>query len=247
MILTIILIILLIIFFLVIFKISNSIKRAVFFTTSLISLAIIILGIFVFVDAAEFKENFPTSENLLMLEEDNSLAAGFYMQFSAGSQPSLITEDKLLIQNQYFKENNLEAIKGESYKLFIINKQALDTVDKIPFGEKTFTRQQTFDIINSENAIDDFLDIYFTDIPFDQKSLVKEQFLTGIKIKDDTEFKAMLFALLVSSAMEEKGPLLIFEEYKENNIQIYPETTLFKFIKKVPQSLLEKVVKLAGE
>jgi hypothetical protein len=60
-------------------------------------------------------------------------------------------------------------------------------------------------------------------------------------IMDPVEFKAMVFAVLFSEAIEKKGTLFIFSEYKKKNIIVYPETAVFKFIKLIPTSFVNNM------
>ena len=61
-----------------------------------------------------------------------------------------------------------------------------------------------------------------------------------MSISDDSQMKGILFMLL----LEEKtkgNEKMIFEELRNNNLTIYPETIIFKIIKTIPDSFLEKI------
>jgi len=65
-----------------------------------------------------------------------------------------------------------------------------------------------------------------------------------INIKNNAEFKSFLFILLFQRLIERQGPIIIFTQYKEGNVIIYPETMMFKFVKRIPNILLDRAIKI---
>ncbi len=56
---------------------------------------------------------------------------------------------------------------------------------------------------------------------------------------------AIYSALLFSKAAED--PLFLFTEYRKGNIEVYPETALFKFMKYVPSLVIERAKFIVSE
>ena len=101
------------------------------------------------------------------------------------------------------------------------------------------TAARIFSFLESDTPVNDYLK--FKNAPIGSR----DDLLNSLNIRDDTEFKAVLFTVLFGALMEDQGSFVIFTQYKKENIIIYPETTLFRLIKIIPLSLLDKVVKIS--
>ena len=241
---SIIILIIFIIAVVLIIKFVKGVIKIIYLIASLIIIILLITALFLFIDIKDFREKFPTNPSLFLLEKDSNIIAGFYGIFSEESEPNLVSEQELISYQTNFKDNNLGLILGqENYKLFIINSNAFE-FDVMDINENiSLEKQEVFSLLNSQNAIEDFLDITMGNGAKEQK----EEFMENSEIKDNAEFKGILFAILFRDAQDIQGPLFIFNEYKKDNIMIYPETLLFKFIKKMPSFLQDKIIKIKGE
>jgi hypothetical protein len=238
---TIIWLVLIIIIGLVIWKVTKSIMKAVFLAISAGVLILIIFGGLVIADAKDFKENFPTQPSLYLYEVDNKFISGFAGVIGEEFTPSFISKENL----DSYDADDLESVLASNYKLFIVKEQALDTVETVGKDEDiVLTKQEVDDLLASDSPIDDYIVLQLGDISESQKALARKQVNEGMKIESDAEFRGFLFATLFSTAVEQEGPLFVFDQYKEGNIIVYKETALFKFMKKMPVSLVSKFVKV---
>ncbi len=62
---------------------------------------------------------------------------------------------------------------------------------------------------------------------------------------DDEASKQMFFALISEKVFA--SPTFFFEQYKKGNIEVYPETPMFRFIRLVPTSFVKSVGEKAFE
>ena len=240
--------VLVIIIALVIFKITKSIFKAIFLAISAGVLIIIIIGAMVISDSMDFKDNFPTQPSLYLFEGKDNVISGFSGVLGDDFKPSFVSEEKLASYSTNYKQDNLKAMLGNNYKVFIIKKQALASVDRVEGDDTELTRADLDKLLASETPIDDYIEMQIGIVPASQKAQAREQLLNQIGIESDVEFKGAIFGTLFTTAGEERGPLFIFEEYKEGNIIVYPETALFKFMKRMPISFVKNVIqKKEGE
>lgn len=233
---TIIGIILLIVLAVLIIKFIKSTIKAIALIISILVILSILGTFFVYSDINDFRQNFPTIPSLYLLQKDDQIVSGFYGIFSEETPPSLVSKEQLASYQQSFQENDLEEIKSDYYKVFIINANAFESITEIKADDTTLSKETLFSLLDSSDPIDDYMT---------QKNIPKQQrgiLLDSLGIENDIEFKALLFAALFAKSMEEKGPLFIFTQLKQGNIIVYPKSTIFRLVKEAPSSLLDKLM-----
>ena len=125
----------------------------------------------------------------------------------------LMTDKQLDDYSSYLKNNNYEKILGDSYKLMI------------------------FDVNIIKNLDDEIVIGGQTITPNEAIKILKSK-------NNNAEEKAALFSTILSDEIiSSRNPLFFFSEFKNGNIVIYPETTLFKTMKFIPLSLMEDIGK----
>ncbi|MBD3249790.1 hypothetical protein GF336_07120 [Candidatus Woesearchaeota archaeon] len=237
---TIIILAVIIIIGLIIFKVTKAVAKTIFYTTTIIGIAGLVFAFLIYQDASDFRENFPTKPSMLLLESEEQILAGIEGRFSEASEPTLIGYDQLQDIKTGYKEDNMDTVRGDNYKVFIFSLNSFEA-GSIDIGEDTLSKEQAETLLLSDSPIDDYADIVLKD----QDDGYKEQFKQQLKknIKDGAEFKAILFSSLFSEQTEKTGSLFILDEYSKGNIEIYPETIIFKLMKRVPSSILSRLVK----
>jgi len=236
---TIIMLVLVILGALMVFKVTKSILKAVFLAVSVILLIVIIGGYFVVSDANDFREKFPSQPSIYLLKDDEKIIAGFSGILEENFTPSPALEEQINSYQYDYEQKNLNKILGENYKLFIMNKSAFDFVNEVSAGEKPLAKQEIFDLLDSSMPINDYLSKQ--GIPDSQKSKARQDLLAQMNIKDDTEFKGILFGLLYATAMSKEGPLFMFDQVRNENMIVYPETAMFKLLKQIPSSFIQNI------
>ena len=231
-----------IIIIVVILKVFKSIFKALFTISTLLGIVIFIFMMILYQDVSDFQTNFPISEKLFLLEENNTLLAGFSGTFTEETQPDLVTENELDSYQSSFEENDLEAILGNYYKLFIVKLDVFKDTKSIEFGDDALSVNFVFDLLYSNSPIDKYANYYIQSqgIPASALENVKKQLRNTFS--SDEEFKGALFATLFGEETQANS-LFLFEEYKKDNIIIYEETILFRTIKKLPFFLMKRFVK----
>ena len=125
----------------------------------------------------------------------------------------LMTDKQLDDYSSYLKNNNYEKILGDSYKLMIFD-------------------------VNIIKNLDD-------EIVIEGQTITPNEAIKILKSKNNNaEENAALFSTILSDEiLSSRNPLFFFSEFKNGNIVIYPETTLFKTMKFIPLSLMEDIGK----
>jgi len=234
-------IIIVLIIIIAIFKIFKSVFKAIFLISTLFGIVIMIFLIILYQDVADFKTNFPTAEKLFLLEENNTLLAGFSGVLGEQEQPNFITSSELNSYKISYEADDLENILGNNYKLFIVNSDVFEDIVSVEFNEQDLSKNFVFNLLRSDSPIDEYANYYAQSqgIPAAAIGDLKKQIRT--QISSEAELKGALFASLFGTKTQE-DPLFLFKEYKKDNIIIYPETMLFRTIRKIPLLLMKRFI-----
>ncbi|MBW2977239.1 hypothetical protein KY331_00175 [Candidatus Woesearchaeota archaeon] len=240
---SIITIIVVLIIILAIFKIFKSVFKTIFLISTLFGIVMLVFMIILYQDVADFKTNFPTSEKLFLLEREGGLIAGFSGVLGEEEQPNFVPSAELNSYQISFEADDLEPIKGNYYKLFIVVSETFDEITSIEFGEEQLSKNFVFDLLDSQTSIDDYASYYAQSQGISTAAIGEVKSQMRSQFSSDAEFKGALFATLFSAKTQEDR-LFLFKEYKKDNILIYPETMLFRTIKKIPLIFMQRFVKV---
>lgn len=216
-------------------------------TVLILFLVLLFLSIFttfsITKEVNDLKTNLPSSNNLILLENNNAYLTGVYFNIKS-SQFTPLTEDELnSIQNK-----NLEEIQPtqEIYKIIKINYNYLESnlpenleVQNISLSKTEFNIQMT-----SENPLNYYV--------YQNNSI---QVITSIEptqnylqisnlFNSTLEYKTNLFLISLQSIENNQNILNFFiSGLKTDQIIIYKETLTFKILESIPNSILEKITK----
>ncbi|MBW2980879.1 hypothetical protein KY360_05680 [Candidatus Woesearchaeota archaeon] len=216
----------------IIFSLVKSVMKIIFLVLSITTILSVIFGAFVILDLKDFRENFPTGEKKLILEDEGNIIAGLLMK--GEEEPIFLSQEQISAYSGYLKEKDFDAILGGSYKLMVLNMDIFENPpkDTIEIDDEDLTSDFLISVLNSEEP----------------KSLMEEEIGKGIEL-DETELKGAIFGLMFNEVMQ--SPIYFFKQYKNGNILIYPETAIFKAIKYIPlgfvKSAMQKVMSKVEE
>lgn len=241
---TIIILVLYVVGAIIAFKLLKSIAKAMFLV-SLVGLILIgLLSFFLYQDAMDLKENWPDSQKLLLLDMDGEIIAGVQATFTAEAEPKMLDESELGTVQTSYAADDLESVKADNYKIIIMKFEPMIAeieAGSLELRDTQLSKTEAERVLRADNALEEF-----TNIIIDKEGLEKRDEIInsiGEELGSSAKVKALMFGLLFQQLSEEKGAetgLYIFEEYKGGNIIIYPETAIFKFMKYVPQFVLDK-------
>ena len=222
-----------------IFKVGKGVIQGLLLVSAVLSIVAAVAGGFVVKDALELKDNFQTSDNMLLLSDNDwaKLTAGMVVKGQAAGQAGqaaegnvkALTVSELEMLNPKFAKKDYDALRGKNYKLIIIKESSVtgSLPDSIEAGVAAADEGTEGAAVGAGGKM----------------KISSEDVLKQLKESGGEERAAMLAALL--SLRVNQDPVFIISEYKKDNVIVYPETAVFKAIKLIPLSLFKGVAEKA--
>lgn len=234
------------------FWIIKKFLKALFIGTIALVIMLVIFGFFVYSDSENFKANIITSDSLFLLknaEIETGFRAKFAQQYSQKKKPYIFNQTELEMFNEFYNDDELGSILGIDYKVFFIKESMFYGIDKVEVDmgayKANISSLSLIDMIRSPNTLYEFSQA-MSEATGEDKNIIMVSLLQ--QIKDDYEMKGHLFTILFNEKIKRDGALFLIKEIKKQNIDVYPETAVFKAIKLLPITLLDKSFdKLAAE
>lgn len=232
--LTLILVVILIVAVIALFySFVRSFFKTLKFVLVLAFIGLVIFSVMIFLDVNDFESKFQISPNLYLMTE-GKVIAGYRQIMAEAIQP--LGEEALTQYSADLATQNYSKILGDNFKLFIINRTAFN-LSGLKLGEKNLTQEQLSGLLGSSHARKDYVAMIYPDMAEDHKQLMADNIS-----RSDAEFRAIIFAGMLSQAMKD-DPAFIFKRSGEGNAIIYPESIAFRFMKVVPLPLMQKLYK----
>jgi len=226
---------------LAIYKFTKSVFRAIFLALSAVMVLFFTVGILIFMDALEFQEKYPTQPSLYILEDTGKFVAGFSGVLGENFDPEYVSSEELSDYQTNYLQGDIESILKGNYKIFVIDAKALSFVETVNgSGIVELTLQDLQEILSSDNPVEVYIEKQLGDTT--QLTLVKQNLLSDMGLQGEGEFKGAVFGLLFAEAFSQRGPLLLFEKYQEDQVAILPESFLIKLLKRMPLSILKSMI-----
>lgn len=223
-------IVFLIIVAILIYLILRFIKKVLSIVLSFIVLFILISSMFfflVYTDYRDFKMGVSEKKSIILISDGPNYIGGGYVNITSTNILDTATyiEDIGLINKQKDKE-----ILGDNYKLFVID---------LNFYEQTLPETVTYNDYNlKKNGI---LNTLRSQNPNQEFAALVNKPVESIN-KKPNELKLELALGSLDYLMKNKGKIIVIEGYKSKQIRVYPETMLFKLIKIVPSTYINKYI-----
>ncbi|MFH1053523.1 MAG: hypothetical protein V1740_03855 [Candidatus Woesearchaeota archaeon] len=191
-------------------------SKIIHIISTLIFVVFTVLIIFIFMDVKDFQDNFQDSETRFMLVHGNEVKSAI---ISYSGNASFANESELVSYSDLLAEDDLLMVKGDAFKMFLINTEIMDEIDGYNFESDIFnlTKDQAYQVLTDDNYAG---------------SLMNDS-----NIKDISSLRAYVFSDIISNHIV--GPdnqNLFVEQLKSRNMIIFPETIMFKLIKIIPIS-----------
>ena len=157
--------------------------------------------------------------------------------------PRLLNEVELKELQGPYNEKNLNAVKGQNYKLFVIKLKTFDDIPSVQYGDYSYERNLVYSLLRSGAPLEQFADDLVArdpEIKPEMRQQTKDQVLEDIgkQIRDGGQLRSSFFGLLVAGKMQKEGPLFLMYGVKDKTITIYKETLMFKLVKLLPRKAL---------
>lgn len=194
----------------------------------------VVLGIAVFVllgavwvitDVNDLRAHFLQDDKLLLLDIDGTLASGFVLGNEGMPQP--ITNLSVM-RKQY---PDLNAIKGETYKVIVIDWPAV--ARPLEVDGLTATDAELRDALLSDTPKRLLINKLADKNGKDALPLIRQQVDAQYPTQD--LFRSQVFILLTAQLLSEPSDFLA--QLKLGTVHVWPETVTFKILKRLPESL----------
>jgi len=122
--------ILIIVVTILIFKVMHKTLQIILSILSLVLILTLVIGViigyFTYKDALDFRDNFGSAEKLFLLDDEGDIVSGAIITSLSSEDNIALTEGQLSsIQREYSKKN-LDSVKNEYWRVFIIKPAAFD-------------------------------------------------------------------------------------------------------------------------
>lgn len=231
---------------LVVIWVTKQVVRTLFFASAFVLVVLIGLGFMVLSDVKDIRSNFPTTPSMFLLVDQGVVLSGIVGSFGEDFNPVLLSDSQLSAVQSNFAEHDLVAVKGDNYKLIVINKSSFEGLS-VYDSDLRISQDQILSLLSSDSPVDDYIFLQFPQSSSQaQFSALKDDFLEQAHISDDSEFKSVLFGILLSESMA-KDPLFVFKGFLHGDALFFPETIAFKALRYLPESLLGYFVVVEGD
>jgi hypothetical protein len=206
----------------------------------IIAVIISVFGFIAVMDAQEFKEKISSEPNLFLLVEGGKILAGARDMMHEGNPESVKTEEIAAYQDLLDNED-YKSLVGKNYKVFIVHMRTFDAVPEGDIGDAGFGKKEAVESLRSENSREWFIDYAMekAEIPEGMEAQARKQIEENSP--SEGEIRTTMFMVLLSALSEQEGSAFMIKEHQNENIDVYPETMLFRFIDIVPQSAVERM------
>ncbi|PIN87188.1 hypothetical protein COV19_00870 [Candidatus Woesearchaeota archaeon CG10_big_fil_rev_8_21_14_0_10_44_13] len=224
------------------FAILKGILKALASALGVISVILIILGVWAILDARSFVEESKTPGQLFVLDEDGRMLAGvndLFMQDKNATKK--MTEDELSSYYRSYRGKDIKGILKDKKRVFVIDMSAFDTLTESDFGPyEGLSRDFVFSALRSDNAAKALLDktIRESNVTGEYEGILRDQMME--KMPPESEIRSSLFNVLLDASMRKQGPAFLLGLLKEGKMDAYPNSMMFRAIKVMPMSVFRK-------
>lgn len=214
-------------------QLGESILKVLFGIVIFGLLGSIALAFIVISDISEFQERFIAEDKLFILDINGNIRGAFTVSPFVGQKDAPfhpIDQNSLYDMTELYIGQDYDQILGDRYKLFIFHEKAFDSVEDVNFNKRSLRRKETIKLLKSADILNDFE----SGAGFPYKELTEAI--------DEGSLRYYLFARLVFTPLEERGPMYLIEEIKKGNIEMYPNSITFRLLKKIPLSFIEPII-----
>ena len=216
----------------IILFVLSFIKRLIFSKTrnifmimfSLFILVILIVSGITIYDLTNFSEQFPTSPKLFLLNDQGTILTAVVINDITDPEGVVLPSTDYISQvKDLLIKNDLTSVLNQHWRVFVVNSNAFDNIDQ-PFGQDTtskpITKDKALELLRSDDS---------------------QELIALMPNTKPQEAKAKLFHLLLGLAFE-KDPLFLINQYKANNLVIFPKTVFFKSLDIIPKQLVSGLI-----
>ncbi len=205
------------------------------YITTIFSIFIAVLGFFVYQDITDLTQSLPIEEKILLLQDSDNILSGIqFKEINMNDLPVVFSNEQLNVYSEQYSNSEYDKMLGDSYKLFILKDGFFDDITSLSLGQFEISKDEALDVLAAKDAGNLLLKIYATKLGVDPS-------LITLDLGSSDQVKAMVSLGLLQEKMK-GGVSVLFNEFTQGKVFVYPETISIKLLKYLPASYLEKMV-----
>ena len=139
--------------------ITKKLLKGIYLAITVLSIGSIIFFFMLQADASDLNKRFATEDKLFVFVQDGAVTAAFIA--ATAGEPNIIENPaELSALNQQYQNKDFSEAVEKVYKVLVVDEQSFASVGSVTVADLTLTKQQVFDLIKSDTAADDFLQLY---------------------------------------------------------------------------------------
>ncbi len=221
-----------------IFKIVKVFIRALFLLVVLFIAVSLVYGLLVYNDALKIRD-LSSKQVTFIARFNNGVITGFTTIMKNESFKALRSEELQRIKG-YLKNEDYGKVLGNTSRVFLFNEESLkDAPETYDFNDVKISKDEIITIIKSGDVVESVANIVASkkNLNNEEKEFFKKKLLEN---SSSDELRARLFALVISTAMEE-NKLFLIEEFRKKNLIVYPKTPVFTVLSIIPENKISKL------
>ncbi|MGV8172431.1 MAG: hypothetical protein ACP5OA_07100 [Candidatus Woesearchaeota archaeon] len=201
-----------------------------------------LFGYVIVKDADNFMNNFGNSTSMFVLISNANNTKSFISGVTINPENKslhVMDTEELKASEKLYKYNRMDLLGADYYKVFIIDFESFEdlNIDIVEDKNINLSKDEFQRIMLSNNAKEELAKIVAKQTGEDEDDV-----LDGIGF-DSEEIKGYIFSHYLSTTFNPDNKGLFLIQLKNDNIQVYKETALFKAIKVIPTFLIDTVTK----
>jgi hypothetical protein len=202
----------------------------------------IFFGYLVVKDASDFKNNFSNSTSMVIVKQTTNGTETFLAGATINPEQKKydpMSKKQLANAQQLYNDDKMSTLGADYYKVFIIELKSFDDIKLYNISDQNveLNKEEIKTIMLSDDAKEDLARIVAKKNGMKTNDVYKDISAT------DEEIKAYILSYYLSTVFDTNNIANLVSQLKSGNIEVYSNTALFKAIKLVPNSLVNKLVK----
>ena len=243
--------VLMIIIFLILFWLKKTLFLfGFFFKIFLLLLLVCVIGSIVYgylivKDANDFKNNFENSTSIVIVKEtlnDSNNTEVFLAGVKFNPDKKIfdaLSKKDLADAQVLYKEDKISTLGADYYKVFIVELKSFDEIPLYNISDQNvvLSKEEIKAVMISDNAREALAKMISDKNGQSQTAVLNELSATN------EEVKGYLLSYYLSTIFNPNNTIQFISQLKNNNIEVYNNTAMFKAVKLVPQSLINSLIK----
>ncbi|MBI1970569.1 hypothetical protein HYS47_02395 [Candidatus Woesearchaeota archaeon] len=202
-------------------------------------------------EVKEFQMQYPSSEKLFLLHENNEFIGGVSGVLTQDGNTTFLDNGQLQEKTGEWQAMDLHAVKGDHYFVFIVSLDAFDKTEReVYFHGQDHNRTFLFQLLESQDATEDYaremvqqkIKKGLLDKRYEDAAAVQLVQNIQEQIGDNARVKSAVFTALLSNAMEDEGQLFLMQSMKKKTIIMYPQPYFMRLFLIIPDPLLNQLL-----